>query len=65
MQNFQVFVRNVYGCPKVYPAGQVAQQFADLLQVKTFSHRQLQQIEAMGYVVAQVADPASLLRVAS
>lgn len=55
----QVFSRNVYGSPKVYPAPGciIGDQFAKLLGVKTFSHAQLQQIEAMGYTITTSPDP--------
>ena len=57
----QVYSRNVYGSPKVYPIPGciIAEQFARLLGVKTFSHVQLQQIEAMGYQIHACPDPAS------
>tara|TARA_R110000868_G_scaffold340718_2_gene601460 strand:+ start:66 stop:293 length:228 start_codon:yes stop_codon:yes gene_type:complete len=55
----KVFTRNVYGNATVYPYPGciVAEQFAALLRVKTFSHSQLQHIEAMGYMIQACPDP--------
>lgn len=61
MSQIQVFVRNVYGLPKVYPVGDTATKFASLLQVKTFSDQQLAGIEGLGFTIQQVEDPATTL----
>jgi hypothetical protein len=60
----QYFQRNVYGVFKSYPANEPGQKFADLLGVKTLSMKELNQIEALGFKVEQVQDPATV-RVAS
>lgn len=49
-----VIEKNVYGNILVYPFDEKAKQFADLLNVKSFSHRHLCKIEAMGYVIDNV-----------
>lgn len=54
----QVFTRQVYGQPKVYPFNRLAEQLAELAGVKTFSNAQVKQIRAMGFTVEQVQDPA-------
>jgi hypothetical protein len=51
----QVEVKSVYGKELVYPANQIARQFALLTGQKTFSHDQLAVIESMGYTITQVS----------
>lgn len=51
-----VEVRNVYGQAKVYPVCAKAQQFAALVGTKTFTHRALCQIEALGYEIISIAN---------
>jgi hypothetical protein len=46
-----VEVKNVYGTPTVYPVCQTAQKFAQLTGKKTFAHKDLQTIEALGFVI--------------
>jgi hypothetical protein len=53
----QVFARNVYGTFKNYPANQEAEQFAQLLRVKTFSIAQLESIKQLGFAIEYVSDP--------
>lgn len=53
--------RNVYGQQKLYPANDRAEQFAKLLNVKTFSLNQLNQIIALGFGVAQAIEPAKFV----
>jgi hypothetical protein len=46
-----VEVKNVYGRETVYPACKLSKAFADLAGTKTFTHRALQIIESMGYLI--------------
>lgn len=55
----QYFQRQVYGVFKIYPANEPALKFAVLLGQKTFSVQELNQIEALGFKVEQVGDPAA------
>lgn len=55
----QYFQRQVYGAFKIYPANEPGEKFAKLLGQKTFSVQELNQIEALGFKVEQVADPAT------
>lgn len=55
----QYFQRQVYGVFKIYPANEPGEKFAALLGQKTFSISELNQIEALGFKVEQVADPAT------
>jgi hypothetical protein len=59
----EVFVRNVYGNQLVYPANQLALQFAQLVDNRTFSFRQLDLIRALGVEVVHVTDPLASLKV--
>lgn len=47
----KVITKSVYGRDLVYPVCDNANNFAHLLQVKTFSHFHLIQIEKIGYNV--------------
>lgn len=58
---FQYFVRNVYGAFRAYPANQVADQFAQLLRIKTFSASEIEQISALGFEAEQVVDPRAVV----
>ncbi len=58
-RSVQVFARSVYGAFKNYPANQEAEQFAELLKVKTFSTAQLESIKQLGFPIEYVADPAA------
>lgn len=59
MPRFQIFHRHVYGLPKIYPANAIARQFATLLNVKTFTERQVTQIQGLGFHVEVVLDPVT------
>jgi hypothetical protein len=50
----EVEIRNVYGKGLLYPVNNVAKLFAKLLDVKTFSKQQIEDIKSLGYVVGQV-----------
>jgi hypothetical protein len=50
----QVEIRNVYGNKLLYPVNETAARFAELLGVKTFNRKQVEDIKALGYVVGQV-----------
>jgi hypothetical protein len=52
-----VQVRNVYGKDLVYPADGTADLFASLLNVKSFSARQIGTIRELGYTVR--VDPSN------
>lgn len=56
----QIYTRNVYGQPKVYPANEQAEIFAALAGTKTFSRLQLVLIEKLGYTITPVFDPATV-----
>lgn len=58
----QVFTRQVYGQPKVYPFNRPAEQLAELAGVKTFSNAQLKQIRAIGFQIEQVEDPKGVIQ---
>jgi hypothetical protein len=53
----QVFQRQVYGQPKVYPANHAADLLASIAGVKTFNNQQLQTIRELGLTIEQVKDP--------
>lgn len=57
MNQFQFFYRVVYGIQKAYPANVVAENFAGLMCVKTFSADQIRQIANLGFEVEVVRDP--------
>lgn len=46
-----VRIKNVYGNELVYPVCEAAKRFASLTNTKTFSHRNLCDIEALGFLV--------------
>lgn len=53
-----VYVRQVYGCPKVYAAdSEQAQALAALTGCRTLEHRHTQALEALGFTVNVVPDP--------
>ncbi len=58
MQELQIFIRYVYGNPKLYPANDVANTYAQLLGVKTFNDTQLSLIKHLGFTINVVADPS-------
>lgn len=53
----QVQVRSVYGNDAVYPVCEQAKRLAALIGTKTFTHRALQQIEALGFTINEVTQP--------
>lgn len=53
------FIRKVYGVSKIYPANDVAQKFADLLNIKTFNALQIEDIKGLGFRAEQVLDPTA------
>ena len=61
----QVFVRQVYGRPLIYPANPAAQVAAQLAGVKTFSSAQLELLHDLGLKVERLEDPAAAMAVAS
>lgn len=58
---FQFFFRVVYGFQKAYPANKTAEQFARLMDVKTFNADQLHQIQELGFELEVVRDPKATL----
>jgi hypothetical protein len=54
-----ITVKSVYGNEMIYPANDAANHFCELTGKKTFSHRDLQLIEKLGYFIEQVAKPIS------
>ena len=50
--NITVRITNNYGSRAVYPVCDVAHKLADLIGTKTFTPRALEQIKALGYVIA-------------
>ena len=60
--SIEYFVRHVYGRPTIYPSCDLAKKFAALLNQKTLSSGQLQQISEMGIECVQVPDPAAKVR---
>ena len=49
-----VEVKTVYGVDKIYPANTAAQIFTSLTGTKTLSLRDLNNIQALGYEVAEI-----------
>jgi hypothetical protein len=56
-QVLAVFGRSVYGKVLLYPANYVANEFAALLGVKSFSQAQLVRIAKLGFAIQSVQDP--------
>lgn len=50
----QVVVRTVYGRVLIYPHNVEAQEFADLIRVKTFSMRELRILKRLGIQIEQI-----------
>lgn len=50
----QVTIKSVYGNETIYPHCQQAKGFADLLNQKTLTRRDLTKIKAMGYEIGIV-----------
>lgn len=61
-RTIQVYVRHVYGVPTTYPACKLAQGLAGLAGTRTLTLQALRQIEAMGFAIEQVIDPATKVR---
>lgn len=56
-----VMIKNVYGVSKIYPVGETAQGFCDLLGQKTLTEQDIQKIKALGYkVLVQPSDVKEL-----
>lgn len=55
-----VQVRNVYGNQTIYPICDKARIFAELLDQKTLTHRDLCKIEALGFRIEQHYDQIKL-----
>lgn len=65
MKEFKFYFRNVYGTSKIYPCNAVAEEFAQLMAVNTFSSADVLRIESLGFALVQVPDPqAGIGRVA-
>ncbi len=47
-----VRITNNYGNRAVYPVCETAKKFAEMIGTKTFTHRALGQIEALGYSIS-------------
>jgi hypothetical protein len=58
----EVFQRQVYGRPAVYPANRPAELLAELAGVKTFNVAQLRAIRELGLTVEQVPDPVGWIQ---
>lgn len=56
----EVFVRNVFGSPLIYPSCDLAKQFATFASCRTFSPVQIEQLRAMGVQVDRVPDPQQI-----
>jgi len=56
----EVEIRQVYGKGLLYPFNNVARLFAKLLDVKTFSKQQIEDIKSLGYVVGQIREEIQL-----
>jgi hypothetical protein len=52
----KIYIRLVYGNYKIYPADERAEDFAELLGVRTFNNRQLALIERLGDRIETVED---------
>ncbi len=59
----EVFVRNVYGNPTIYPANDAARTIAELAGTKTLNNRQLSLAQSLGHVVLTVADPKNAVNI--
>lgn len=60
MKTIEVFVRSVYGVPKVYPASEAAELIAEIAGTKTLDHKTLALAERLGFEIKQVADPKAV-----
>jgi D-alanyl-D-alanine carboxypeptidase len=57
MRQIEVFVRNVYGTYKIYPANEAATLLAEIAGTKTLSKEVLAKAEKLGMPTIFVADP--------
>lgn len=60
MPEFFYFVRQVYGAQRIYPHGETAELFAQLMDVKTFSRGELELIRDLGFKLTMVSDPRAM-----
>lgn len=60
MNSITVRITNNYGTRAVYPACETAVKLAALIGTKTFTDRALQQLKALGYVIAVQQQPTTL-----
>lgn len=58
----QVFTKQVYGQPMVYPANREARLFAQLIGAKTFNDSQLRLIKDLGCQIERVFEPETKLQ---
>lgn len=56
--HIQVEVREVYGCPKIYPVCPTAKIFAHLIGKKTISAQEIQIIKQLGTEVEVTSCPS-------
>jgi hypothetical protein len=59
--NIQVFERNVYGRPTIYPTGEHAQTLTALLRQKTVDLGTLALLTRLGHTIEFVPDPESAM----
>lgn len=55
----EIFVRNVYGKPTIYPANEAAELLAELSGKRTLSQRDLDIAHKLGHTVLPVNDPTA------
>jgi hypothetical protein len=51
------FIRNVYGKPKIYVTGRLAEQIYTLTRRQTVEPRDLEALRFMGHEIQRVEDP--------
>lgn len=56
-QQLLVRIRNVYGCPTIYPVNDTASAFAKIAGTKTLSHPVLEEAERLGFQVVVEPEP--------
>jgi hypothetical protein len=56
-QQLLVRIRNVYGCPAIYPVNETASSFAKIAGTKTLSHPVLEEAERLGFRVVVEPEP--------
>jgi hypothetical protein len=52
-----VRIRNVYGCPTIYPVNETASAFAKIAGTKTLSHPVLCEAEKLGFSIVVEPEP--------